>query len=207
MNAMLTQPRRGSTPRGGATSEAGPAGKGGARARSATIPPAHRLLAHTADVGLTASAATLPRLFVEAAAALAELSADLDGNPPPAEPFDVALRSHDLAGLAFAWLNELIGLCDARHAALARTEVAAIEQRRASTGRNPRAASSGLHAAPRGPDAAPGQPAWDLTGRAWLLPYATGAARPRIGVKSATYHRLAVDRVPGGWRLVAFLDV
>ena len=150
----------------------------------------HELVGHTADLGLTAAAPDLPSLFEEAALALAEASADID--PSPAEPGSrdaasgeaIELEAGDLAALAYAWLNELIGLAQARGEALARTEVATVKE---------------------APDNG-----WRLVGRAWFVPFTAGdgpGARARLDVKSATYHRLAVRRGRRGWRLTAYLDV
>jgi len=140
---------------------------------------------------MEAWAPDLEQLFEEAASALAEVSADYPDAAPPARadrPARVTVAADDLEGLAFAWLNELIGLADSRHAALVRTSVARVQE-------------SGP-----GADAAWGS-TWRLAGRAWLSPFGPGAARARRGVKSATFHRLAVARTPAGWRLRAYLDV
>lgn len=173
-----------------------------------TRPREHDLLAHTADMGLRAAAADLPGLFEEAAVALGEIGADLEpemdreqetnrepgaGERPQApeghvmadEPIAVRLRAQDLVGLTFAWLNELIGLADTAHAALAGTRVERVERVEPSTA-----------------DAD-----WELEARVWLQPFGGGRARPRLGVKSATLHRLAVEREAAGWSLVAYLDV
>lgn len=143
-------------------------------------PRRHRSLAHTADAGLHAEAPTLEALFEEAAAALAELSADVAPDAVPDAAEAVALEAADLPGLAFAWLNELVGLADARHAALARTAVERVEE-----------AEGG----------------WRLVARAWFVPRDGRRARARRDVKSATYHRLAVESAGGGWRLTAYMDL
>jgi SHS2 domain-containing protein len=137
-------------------------------------------------MGLRAEAPDLPGLFVEAASALAEASADLDADPRhPAPGADAAidLAADDLAALVFAFLNELIGLAQARGEALARTAVTAVEET---------------------PDG------WRLRGRASFVPFASGGRpgpRARLDVKSATFHRLAVGLAAGGWELTAYLDV
>ena len=133
-------------------------------------------------MGLRAQAATLPELFEEAAAALGELAADVAANADDA-PIEVAVEreSADLPGLAYAWLDELIGLAELGAAAVAGASVASVVE---------------------SPDG------WRIRAVARLVPYAGGAARPRLGVKSPTYHRLSVERRPdGGWTLVAYLDV
>ena len=147
----------------------------------------HEPLAHTADAGLRARAHDLPTLFEEAAAALGELAADVDPGAL-ADEVQVELVAGDLAGLAFAWLNELIGLADARAAAVAGARVEM------------------LPVGPEGP-ADGGETQVRLRATVALVPSGRGA-RPRLDVKSATFHRLAVERASGGgWTLTAFLDV
>lgn len=154
----------------------------------------HRLTGHTADMGLRAVGPDLTALFEEAALALAEASADTDGGSSTGPRADggrgchgaevpVALAADDLPALAYAWLNELIGLAGARGEALAGTLVRSVEETVAG---------------------------WRIRARASFQPYATGAgpgARARLDVKSATFHRLAVRRAAGGWELTAYLDV
>jgi SHS2 domain-containing protein len=80
-------------------------------------------------MGIRADAPNLPALFEEAALAVAEIAADAStdaGGRPGAVGRHVALEADDLPGLAFAWLNELIGLADI-HGPLARAEVATVE--------------------------------------------------------------------------------
>ena len=147
----------------------------------------HELVGHTADIGLRATAADLPALFEEAGLALAEASADVPaGSGGGAETHGLAevvdLEADDLVGLAFGWLNELIGLAQARGEAVSRTRVSALDE--TATG-------------------------WRLRARAVFEPYTDdgGAARARLDVKSATFHRLEVGPADGGWALTAYLDV
>jgi len=142
----------------------------------------HEALPHTADVGLRAEAPDLPALFEEAAAALAELAADV---PPGARGVErrVERSAVDLEGLAFAWLDELIGLGEAEGSAIGPTTVEAV----------------GEHGGPEAP--------WLLRARVRLVPYGPDGARPRVGVKSPTYHGLRVEAHLGGWALTAYLDV
>ncbi len=141
----------------------------------------HELLPHTADAGLRARAADLPALFEEAAACLAELAADVDQGGAAGE-HPIELDAEDLPALAFAWLNELISLADVRAAAIAGVRVTVVTV-------EPAGGRVGLKATVA------------------LVPYGR-RARPRVDVKSATYHRLAVEPDPGGgWVLTAYLDV
>jgi protein archease len=144
----------------------------------------HRALPHTADVGVQAWAPDLPELFEEAAGALAELAADIAPGTPLRDPEPIELDAADPAGLAFAWLNELIGLGDRSGEALLTTEVERVDAHELR-----------------------GHPAWRMHGCAWFVPLDGRAVRRRIDVKSATYHRLAVERAGDGWKLTAYLDV
>lgn len=156
----------------------------------------HEAVPHTADAGLRACAPDLAALFEEAAAALAELAADVAPDARRTSEVRIELRAADLAGLAFAWLNELIGLSDAGRGPLAATAV----ERIAPLG-SARPAPSADAAAPR--------PAggWSLIGRAWFARVDRDRVRPRVGVKAATFHGLFVEESPAGWSLVAYLDV
>jgi SHS2 domain-containing protein len=142
----------------------------------------HEILPHTADAGLYAVAPDLSSAFDEIAIALAELAAEVEPGAVPAprvERCAIDLAGVDLPALAFAWLNELIGLSDV-HGALVCANVDAIE-----------------HAAD----------GWHLTGEARFIPFDGRFVRPRVGVKSATYHRLAVEPISGGWSVTAYLDL
>lgn len=139
----------------------------------------HAVVGHTADVGLRATAPKVEALFEEAAAALAELGADV-GRTDRLQSVSIEIAAEDLEQLAYRWLNELIGQSDERGEALARTEVAGIES---------------------------SEEGCVLRGRAWFAPFDWLEVRPRIGVKAATMHRLRVARTPDGWELEAYLDI
>jgi SHS2 domain-containing protein len=152
-------------------------------------PGEHRLLPHTADAGLEASGPDLETVFEEAAFALAGMTADiapealieLDGDALPTLR-RVRLAGRDLAALAYAWLNELVGRVDVA-GALAAIEVESVF-------------------------AVADQDGWSLAARVATVPFDGRLVRRRTDVKSATFHRLAVDRDPdGGWRLTAYLDI
>ena len=75
----------------------------------------YEIFAHTADVGITARADTLPALFADAARGLFSL---IVGNAATVEPrarerFD--LQADDLDDLLFDWLSELLFRFDTRH--------------------------------------------------------------------------------------------
>jgi SHS2 domain-containing protein len=92
----------------------------------------------------------------------------------------ILLEAPDLVGLAFAWLNELVGLVDVRHAALAGTSVQRV-------------------------DVVAGR--CEIEGRAWFIDRTAKGVRLRHDVKSATYHGLVVEREGETWSLTAYLDI
>lgn len=140
---------------------------------------AHAVLRHTADVGLRATALDCKALFEEAAAGLAELSADVIGSVPR-QPLAIEVGADDLEQLAFGWLNEIIGVADDRGEALVDCEVVKLEAH---------------------------ENGYMLRGRAWFAPFDGHLVRPRMQVKAATMHRLRVARTKHGWELEAYLDV
>lgn len=148
-------------------------------ARSRTATGWHEAVDHTADVGLRAGAPDLPAVLIEAARALAELAADVDPRAPTREE-PVRVRAADPVGLAYAWLNELIGLAEVEGAALVEATVTRLEH---------------------------GADGWTLDARVRLAPFDEDRVRPRVGVKAATYHRLRVEETAEGWELDAYLDV
>ena len=141
--------------------------------------PGHEILGHTADVGLRAWGPDLASVFEEAAGALAELSADPDVGAGHAASETVTLQADDLVALAYGWLNELIGLIDIRGPLLRVTL----------------------------DEVAEGRSEWRLRARVGLLPWDRASTSRRLDLKSATYHRLSVARIRGGWLLTAYLDV
>jgi SHS2 domain-containing protein len=70
-----------------------------------------RLLAHTADIGLEATAATREELFVAAAEGFRAL---VFGASPaaPVIRLEVQLEASDCAALLVTWLNEILCLCE-----------------------------------------------------------------------------------------------
>jgi SHS2 domain-containing protein len=143
----------------------------------------HELLPHTADAGFRARAATLPELFTESAAALGELAAEVDAGVEPTASEAVALEAADLGALAYAWLNELIGLAAVARAALVDVDVERVER------------LSGAHAG------------WSMAATVSLAAVDGSAVRPLRDIKSATYHGLLVERAGAGWRMEAYLDI
>jgi SHS2 domain-containing protein len=158
----------------------------------------HELLPHTSDVGFRAVAADPRGLFEEAATALAELSADADPGVGPSAWHRVELAADDLPGLAFAWLNELISLADLQHAAIREATVERLD-RSGDGSREP--------CVDRGRDGDGGPGPWRLSARLGLRKFSEGGLRPRLGLKSATYHGLLAQRVGAAWEMQAILDV
>lgn len=139
----------------------------------------HRALSHTADVGFRAAAPDAAGLFEEAAAALADLGADV-GTAQHLEPQAVEVSAEDLTALMFSWLNELIGLAEVRGEALVRADASSV----AAVG-----------------------PEWVVRGQAWFAPFDGTDVRPRVQVKAATLHRLRVVPAAEGWRAEAYFDI
>jgi SHS2 domain-containing protein len=143
----------------------------------------HEVLPHTADAGFRARADALPALFEEAARALGELMAETDPGLEPALWEEISLEADDLTDLAYAWLNELIGLAEIRRSAMTAVEVAHIASPAAD------------------------RPTWLLAARVGLLPHGTAGVRSGAQVKSATYHGLAVEGDDGHWTMEAYVDI
>jgi SHS2 domain-containing protein len=141
----------------------------------------HEPLPHTADAGFRARATTLPELFTEAAAALAELAAEVDSDVEPSAVEVVALEAADLDALVYAWLNELISLAAVARAALVGVVVERVDRQE---------------------DAG-----WSMAATVRLTAVDGSSVRPLRDIKSATYHGLLVERAGAGWRMEAYLDI
>ena len=139
----------------------------------------HRVRDHTADAGIEAWAGTGEALLEEAALALADIASDVEPGAGPGRSETIRVEAADAEGLVFAWLNELVGLIDARAAA-----IGAVTVTRAELG-----------------------PPSSLRAIVDLVPFDGRLVRRRSDVKSATYHLLSVRRDQDGWSLVAYLDI
>jgi SHS2 domain-containing protein len=124
----------------------------------------HRVLDHTADVGLEIAGATLEDLFEEAAIGLFALITD--GPVSPTGEVGVALSAPDLESLLVRWLNELLFL--------QATEGWLLSAFRVAIGR---AGEAGL----------------SLEARAVGRRGGPGRTGQRREVKAATYHGLKVE--------------
>lgn len=141
----------------------------------------YRILPHTADAGFEATASDLGELFKAAGRAVADLSGEAPPGTPATAVDHVELAAVDLPGLAFAWLNELVGLIETRHGVIVQVDVEAVGE--STTG------------------------GCFLRGRAGTAPFDSPAVRPRRHVKAATFHGLRVERGGQTWTMVAYLDV
>jgi tRNA nucleotidyltransferase (CCA-adding enzyme) len=141
----------------------------------------HETLPHTADVGLRGWGPTREAAFEEAAVALGELTAEIraDKRRVRSRTEQVEIEARDAIGLAYAWLNELVGLIDVR-GAVSEPTVEVIEGAEGS---------------------------WRLRGSVGLVLFDGNRVRRRADVKSATYHRLSIAEDAGTWTMTAYLDV
>jgi SHS2 domain-containing protein len=148
----------------------------------------HELLPHTADAGIRAWAANLGELYAEAGRGLAELAADVAAPADAGAPESIVIEAADLPALAYAWLNELVSLADARAAAIGTIHDVRVEAAPLATGRAM-------------------EPSWRLSAVVHLVPLDDRLVRRRLDVKSATYHGLSVAAAEGRWTLTAYVDV
>jgi SHS2 domain-containing protein len=152
------------------------------------------LLEHTADVGIRAWGPSLEAAFEQATLGLAEVLGAY--RPGPGRPEPVRVSAGDLGGLLVDWLNEVLWLREVRQAA-----VAGVQVDRVAVGG---AAEDGGAAV--GDDG--GAHAGDGLVHGTVELAAGGAAPEGTFVKAVTYHRLRVERDPGGgWLAEVYLDV
>lgn len=159
--------------------------RGRGRARVGALPPGrgHEVGDHTADARIHAWATTLPELFEEAALALSSLSAEVEADSRTTWS-EVELDAQDLDGLAFAWLNELIGMTELERRAIASTHVALTEE-------------------PAGDEST----GWRIRARVGLVDYTPGGTRALRHIKAATMHGLHVREQTDGWSIDAVVDI
>lgn len=131
----------------------------------------YRILDHTADVGIEATAPDVPGLFSEAVAAAAAVI--LDASPGPATgAMPVAVEADDLGALLAALLGEALWTFESSGRLPVSAELEVSNETAAGT--------FGVV-----DDVTIGGPA----------------------MKAVTYHQLAVERTPEGWRARVFFDV
>jgi SHS2 domain-containing protein len=138
----------------------------------------YRFLPHTADVAVALAAPSLPALFVDAAAALADTVTDrLTLATSEVRPVSVAAADLDL--LLVDWLSEVLFLFDV-HRFLPRTARVAIE---------------------RGPDG------WVAAGELQGETTDAARSPIKVLVKAVTYHQLRVVETDAGWEATVILDI
>jgi SHS2 domain-containing protein len=139
------------------------------------------LLEHTADVGIRAWGPGLEAAFEQATLGLAEVLGAY--RPGTGAPVALEVSAADLGGLLVDWLNEVLWLREVRQAALAGVRVDRVE-------------------------VGPGEAGADGVARGTVVFAAGGAGPGGTFVKAVTYHRLRVEREPGGgWLVEVYLDV
>jgi SHS2 domain-containing protein len=87
----------------------------------------YEVLEHTADVGLRATAATLPELFAEATRGMAEL-AGVWAAGSLGDEVAIEAEAGDLEGLLVEWLGEVLYVHDSRNAALHRVTLDEVSE-------------------------------------------------------------------------------
>lgn len=142
------------------------------------VDDALRELAHTADIGFEAEAASLERLFRLAARGLVEALGASADREAAAVRDDLELERPDLERLLVAWLRELL------HRSTAERLVPDVEEVR-------------IH---DGGEGDPGR----LDARLAWRPWDDGPVRE---IKGVTYHELRVERSGDGWHARVVLDV
>jgi SHS2 domain-containing protein len=179
-----------------ATGGADPTGAG-ARPGPASVGAAagdggFELLEHTADVGIRAWGATLEAAFEQATLGLAEVLGAV--RPGPGQPVTLEVSAADHGGLLVDWLNEVLWLQEVRQAAVAGVRVARVALDEPDGG--------GAGADDPGPGGGEG------VARGVVELADGGSAPDGTFVKAVTYHRLRVEREPGGgWIVEVYLDV
>jgi hypothetical protein len=151
-------------------------------------PPVDVVLDPGVEAGIEARAADLRVLFEEAAQALLRLTPRPDAGGPACRWETVALRAHDLPGLAGLWLDRLISLGDSRLSDQRREAIVVVVVDRV---------------APPEDDAQYGR--WQLRARVGLRPYHETATEAPREIRTASDRPLAVEGAPGGWTLRARL--
>ena len=132
---------------------------------------AYRILEHTADVGIEATASDVPSLFSEAVRATAAVI--LDADPPAAhDRVAVSAEADDVAALLAEVLQEALWRFESSGWLPVDAELEVSETTAAGT--------FGVVN-----DVTIGGPA----------------------IKAVTYHQLAVERAPDGWRATVYFDV
>lgn len=145
----------------------------------------HEVIGHTADARIRAWAPNLATLYEEAAAALAGLMSAAAPGIAATAWLEVDVAADDLERLAYAWLNELIGLAEVERGGIVATDVVELH------------GGAGTTTAPP----------WRLHGRVGLHPFDGSRVHALRQIKAATLHGLRVESGAEGWSLDAVLDM
>lgn len=145
----------------------------------------HEAVGHTADARIRAWAPSLAALYEEAAGAVADLTVATRPGTGATAWLDVDVTADDLERLAFAWLNELIGLAEVERGGIVAASVVGLRGSRRTAAVGP----------------------WHLIGRVGIHPFDEFDVRALRQAKAATLHGLRVESGPDGWVLVAVLDM
>jgi len=133
---------------------------------------------HTADIGLSVSAPSLPSLFATAATALFDLL--IESEPTPAEPpltqRTLTIRADDSTDLLVRWLAELLYLHETEQLIFRQLTVTDQSEQRLV-----------------------GIVSWEVFDDAYH--------RVRREIKGITYHQACVEKTSTGWQARLVLDV
>ena len=155
-----------------------------------TTEPRFELRDHTADVGVRATADSLPSLFAALADGLAAASCETP-EQPGGERFSFAVTAESLEALLFEYLGELIYLRDVRLELPVDNEVTHFV-----------ASEAGVGAGAGGEGATEDEYRLDASARG--LPLEAIDARE---VKAVTYSEMRIEEVGDGWEGYVVFDV
>jgi SHS2 domain-containing protein len=138
-----------------------------------------RFLEHTADAYVEAYGASLEEAFENAAFAMTDVMTEVEMvEPENEESFNV--EAEDEYALLYSWLEELLLEFELKGKLYSRFEVSTIEK------------SGG---------------GFRLHARAWGEQYDSGKHPSKVGIKSATYHQMAILKKPEAVTVRFILDV
>jgi SHS2 domain-containing protein len=132
------------------------------------------LIEHTADIGLVAYGGTLSEAFANAAYGMFSIIAEIDA-VGETEARDVEINEDDPEGLLFEWLNNLLYYFDVDMLLFERFDMLELEI---------------------------GLDECRLKARCYGEKYDPSRHQIKIGVKSATYHMIEVDREKNRVRVI-----
>lgn len=137
----------------------------------------YRFVEHTADVAVSVSAATLPKLFANASCALADLICDRR-SVRPARRIRIAVRGDGPEDLLVRWLSEVLFQHESRGWVYSRFVLDRVDRR-----------------------------TFSASGAAVGESFDGSRHRLNREVKAITYHMLRIVRRAGRWRVCIVFDV